>query len=66
MAGITEEWHSKRRQIVKIDGVRWLKKMNTIKNGAAMYDFVEFEDYLGNVGRDIINLIGRLHMGNLR
>ncbi len=50
MAGINEEWHSKRRQVVKIGGVRWLKKMNTIKNGAAMYDFVEFEDYLGNVG----------------
>jgi DNA-binding NarL/FixJ family response regulator len=26
--------------------------MNATKNGAAMYDFVEFEDYLGNVGQD--------------
>ncbi len=50
MAGINEEWHSKRRQVVKIGGVRWLKKNEYYQNGAAVNDFVEFEDYLGNVG----------------
>jgi hypothetical protein len=36
MAGIDEEWHSKHRHVVK--------------TGAAMYDFVEFEDCLGILG----------------
>ena len=52
MAGINDEWHSKRRQFVKIGGVGWLKKLNTIKNGATMNDFVVFEDYLGNAGKN--------------